>query len=78
MQCTTLNHTHVHIPLLRSFIQKIRPGLKIIDPFHNGLGGLTANTINAQILDQIQALILDWPLNCAEGELGKPNLVKAG
>jgi hypothetical protein len=27
--------SHVHIPLPRSFIQKIHPGPRLIDPFHN-------------------------------------------
>jgi hypothetical protein len=27
--------SHVHIPLLRSFIKKIRPGPRLIDPFRN-------------------------------------------
>jgi hypothetical protein len=29
--------SHVHIPLLRSFIQKIHPGPRLIDPFRNML-----------------------------------------
>jgi hypothetical protein len=27
--------SHIHIPLLRSFIQKIRPGPRLIDPFRS-------------------------------------------
>jgi hypothetical protein len=30
-----MRKSHVHIPLLRNFIQKIRPGPRLIDPFRN-------------------------------------------